>query len=318
MLLAVFSLSFLCLFPFEQNYGSPLMWNRYDHDSDAEVDVFMLSSTADRGLDGTWQTSTWTKRDRWLQSTRVGIQAPLYEDNCRIFAPYYCQACLSVYYLEDADRAPYFEISFEDCEAALLYYLEHENNGRPFILAGFSQGADMGLRLLEKYGDTEVFQNQMIAAYLIGWRITDEDLNSYPFLKMAQGEEDIGVIVSFCSEADYVTGSVIVPEGCYTYGINPLNWCTDDTYAPASQNPGSQFYRYTGALYSFHEHVTGCYRDQTRGVIIPTDIDAETYAPTQPVFCEGCYHSYDLSLYFTSVRNNIRTRIDSWFTAHPA
>ena len=99
----------------------------------------------------------------------------------------------------------------------------------------------MLLRLMEeKFGD-KALSNQLVGAYLIGWRVTPEDLAKYPFLKMAQNAGDTGVIVSFNSEAEGVQTSLIVPDK--TIGINPLNWKTDSTPASASQKFGSCLYR---------------------------------------------------------------------------
>ena len=35
-------------------------------------------------------------------------------------------------------------LAYQDVSDAFKYYLENENNGRPIILAGFSQGSDYG------------------------------------------------------------------------------------------------------------------------------------------------------------------------------
>ena len=72
-----------------------------------------------------------------------------------MFAPYYRQAAMKVYSLSRKDREPFMEIAYSDVSVAFSYYLTHENDGRPIILAGFSQGADMCYRLLAQYFDDE-------------------------------------------------------------------------------------------------------------------------------------------------------------------
>lgn len=82
----------------------------------------------------------------------------------------------------------------------------------------------------------------MIAAYAIGYSITKEDLEAYPYLKFASGESDTGVIVSWNTEGpknveENAPNAVILPNAI---SINPLNWKLDDTYALASEeNLGS-------------------------------------------------------------------------------
>ena len=81
----------------------------------------------------------------------------------------------------------------------------------------------------------------MVAAYVIGFSITKEDLAACPYLKFASGENDTGVIVSWNTEGpknaeENAQNVVVLPNGI---SINPLNWKLDETYAPASENLGS-------------------------------------------------------------------------------
>lgn len=312
LLLIVFSVGVL-LFPWAGNYYSPLMWSERNTDGDQRVDVFILGATSDIGGDGDYQSSTWHPTDRAWQDRLLNLQESVYISQARTFAPFYRQACLSIYYLEDAERAPYLSEAYKDVRAAFLYYIEHLNQGRPFILAGYSQGADLALRLMEEFFDDQALQSRLVAAYLIGWRVTEEDLTQYPHLKMAQAADDTGVIVSFNSEAPGVTGSVIVPEGGYTYGINPLSWSTDTTPADKSTNPGTVDLHMDGSFTNERVGFTGCYRDPDRGTIIVPDISVEEFPPGEPVFVEGCYHNYELELYYRSLQENVKTRVDAYF-----
>lgn len=105
--LVLFSLGVL-LFPWGGFYRSPFLWADYGTGEDKPVDVFLVGATADHGLDGTYQSSCFLKDDRYFQASLLNMQAGLYSDVCRVYAPYYRQACLSVYYLPDAERGPIF------------------------------------------------------------------------------------------------------------------------------------------------------------------------------------------------------------------
>lgn len=80
-------------------------------------------------------------RESFLGATNM--EKGIYDAESRFFAPYYRQAGLSVYELPAEEREPYLALAYEDVCAAFDYYLEHYNEGRPIIVAGFSQGADM-------------------------------------------------------------------------------------------------------------------------------------------------------------------------------
>lgn len=70
-----------------------------------------------------------------------------------------------------------------------------------------------------------------MACYAIGWGITQDEINEYEHLRFAEGESDVGVIVSFNSEAESVNDSLLIPARTKTLAINPLNWKTDVTTA---------------------------------------------------------------------------------------
>lgn len=311
LILICLSLGIL-LFPFGGFYRSPLMWSRAGTAPEKPADLFLVGATADLGKDNTSMTTCFLPDDRYFQASLMHMQEGLYADSCNIYAPYYRQACLSIYYLPDPDRGPYLGAAYADVREAFLWYLEHENNGRPFILAGYSQGADLALRLMEEFFDDEALQQQLIAAYLIGWRVTEEDLTQFPQLRMAQGETDTGVIVSFNSEAPGVTGSIILPEGGYTYGINPLNWKADGTPASREENPGTVSLHMDGSADNIQPHLTGCYQSPERGTILVPDIDPKEYPPGEPLFVEGCYHNFELQLYYCSVQKNVNDRVAAY------
>ncbi len=313
LLLAALSLGILLL-PWGGFYRSPLMWAEHGTGADRPVDLFLVGATADLGKDGTYLTSCSLPEDRYFQRSLMNMQEGLYAGSCRIYAPYYRQACLSIYYLPDPERGPYLGAAYEDVRNAFIWYLEHENQGRPFLLAGYSQGADLALRLLEEFFDDEDLQSQLVAAYLIGWRVTQEDLDQFSHLHMAQGATDTGVIVSFNSEAPGVAGSIIVPEGGYTYGINPLNWRADGTPASKEENPGSVTLHMNGSADQDQPHLTGCYQSPDRGTMIVPDISPADYPAGEPIFVEGCYHNFELNFYYRSVQQNVQDRVTAYLT----
>ncbi|MFR2406214.1 MAG: DUF3089 domain-containing protein, partial [Eubacterium callanderi] len=118
-------------------------------------------------------------------------------------------------------------------------YLEHENNGRPFILAGHSQGSNMLLYLLGEYMKAHpVVYRRMVAAYVIGYSVTGDYLAQNPHLRFAEAADDTGVIISYNTEAPGVTADnpVLLPGAKV---INPISWTRDETLAPAEQSLGS-------------------------------------------------------------------------------
>ena len=64
------------------------------------------------------------------------------------YSPYYRQITLDSW-TSDEIAEKRFPYAMEDIDRAFDYYMEHWNNGRPFILAGFSQGAKCVVELLK-------------------------------------------------------------------------------------------------------------------------------------------------------------------------
>jgi hypothetical protein len=240
------------------------------------------------------------------------MEKGLYDGDANFFAPYYRQAALNAYTMEDAAAAPYFDLAYADVATAFDRYMKDYNQGRPFILAGFSQGSEMLLRLMAEKFDDPALSDQLVAAYLIGWRVTPEDLTNYPFLKMAQDSGDIGVIVSFNSEAEGIQTSLIVPDK--TLGINPLNWKTDATPAAASENKGAVFTDYAGGVVKEVPNLTGAYLDPTRGSLRVTDVSPAEFPPVLDIFQEGVYHLYDYQFFYRNLQENVKERIGNYLS----
>ena len=117
-----------------------------------------------------------------------------------LYAPFYRQANLT-------PNAPVYVagIPTTDAIAAFDYYIKHYNHGRPFMLAGHSQGANTLSYLLSEYVKTNLaLFARMIAAYVIGFPVTAEYLSNNPHLKFAEGPGDTGVIISYNTQAPYV------------------------------------------------------------------------------------------------------------------
>ena len=68
---------------------------------------------------------------------------------------------------------------YDDMIAALDYYFDNYNEGRPFIIAGHSQGsALLKLALKNYFKDHSDYYERMVAAYLIGYSVTKDDLET--------------------------------------------------------------------------------------------------------------------------------------------
>lgn len=280
----------------------------------AAADVFFICPTVYGGTDDSYNMSLEDTASKEAFAGATNMEKGIYDEDARLFAPYYRQAGLNVYELPPEEREAYLSLAYEDIKEAFTYYLEHYNQGRPIVLAGFSQGADMSIRLLKDCFAREEVNDLLVACYAIGWRITEEELEKYPHLRFATGETDTGVIISFNSEAESVTDFLMIPAGTRTLAINPLNWKTDSTPASREENAGACFTDYSGSIVTEIPHLTGAYIDPQRGALKVPDVSPQEYPPVLSIFSDGIYHLYDYQFFYRKLQENVGVRIDAYLS----
>ena len=233
------------------------------------------------------------------------------------FAPYYRQITMAVYESGAETIEAKSAIPREDIRRAFAYYMEHLNGGRPFLLLGHSQGSAVLIELLKK-GMTDKQHSRMVAAYLIGYQITQEELDRYPDrLRPATGADDTGVIILYNSLTDPAAKSPLMNRSAV--GINPLNWRTDGT--PASRTEHRGIIRYNPETATYDEvpgYTTGA-RLEDHYLICP-DIDPEEcyIEAYKSLFPLGNLHFMDSWLYAINLRDNMVLRAETYLSsAHP-
>lgn len=137
-----------------------------------KVDVFWIHPTTTASKTGFNHDPLDPAGAKWTDESAVQRQASAFSGCCRIFAPRYRAATSKALY-DPAMRDKAFALAFSDIERAFDWYLAHENKGRPFILAGHSQGAAHVASLLEKRIDGTPLQGRMVAAYVIGINLAE-------------------------------------------------------------------------------------------------------------------------------------------------
>lgn len=296
----------------EPDYNNTAAWAYWRVGENKAADLFIVCPTVDLGTGGNKNMSLADNEAKKNFYGALNMERGIYEQHCRMYAPYYRQAVLADYDLPANEAEPYFNLAYKDVRAAFVYYMQHENNGRPFVLAGFSQGAEMCLRLLKEFGNEDFVKNNMVACYAIGWRFTPQEAEKYPYIQPAKCADDLGKVIIFNSEAPEVTSSAIVPEGVKTFAINPLTWSCGSQKALKTLNAGACFTDYSGAVVREVPKLTGCYIDSVRGTLKVTDVDKKEFVPGLPLFSEGVYHIYDYQFFYRNLQQNVNLRIKTF------
>lgn len=303
------------------DYSKGENWMVKQDNGDKKVDVFFLYPTAVNTeytdnvapIDPVMKSQAYVAYDRGPSC---------FQGYANIFAPYYRQ--ISATRLakctggEDFSNTIYNSEVRTDAYAALDYYFDHYNNGRPFILASHSQGSFTMRHVLGEYMSLHKDRySRMIAAYTLGTCYNDEYLAKYPHVKMATGASDIGVAMTWntYTAVPEIKPACFLNYGTNPYCINPLNWKVDDTYADKSVNKGS----FIVADHKVEAGATDAKIDLTKKALICKP-DTDTYTPLPDamvgvIFGTNSIHFDDWNLFYKNIQENAQARIDAYFAS---
>lgn len=296
----------------EPDYSRGNMWFDAPVDSTVQADVFYIAPTCIwdwEGQDGKtyhhMNVDDAKQRDRVDGSMRLAYG--LFGKSCRFYAPYYRQITMQSWMIVREETERRFAIAQDDVARAFNYYMAHFNGGRPFILAGHSQGAKAVIELL-KHTLTLVQYDNMVAAYAFGYGASRQELDEYPLLRPARDSIDCGVLVCYNSVSSTKAVSSLVDGNVVC--INPLNWRTDTSYASPEQHIGAVFFDGNGMMDTMHHSIGVRIDSDTHALIVDGLDDNAYYIPSiGNLFPKGNYHVQELNLYFLNVQHNIAQRI---------
>ena len=301
------------------DYTEAASWVAMPETLSHDADVFLILPTVNMKAAEPGNEDFTDERNASRYVKTLGLEQGIVEESADVYAPYYRQATLACFLEEDGTfssdwaHAPhaqeYLDNAYEDIRSAWLYYLENRNAGRPVFLFGYSQGADMVLRLMAEFGAQEEVADRLVAAYAIGRAVDEAFLSEHPYLRMAQSETDTGVIISY-NAMDERAGKPGIKE----YAINPLNWKADSTPAGKEENLGYVVTNTRGEITEEIPAYCGAYLDPDSGKLIVTEADNldELYEASESAFPAGDYHLYDLKLFYRNLQKNVADRTEAF------
>ena len=202
--------------------------------------------------------------------------------------------------MSDSLASKRMQLPIADVRRSFAYYLKNMNQGRPFILCGFSQGALIALELMREMDD-ETYR-RMVAAYIIGTSISQEMLNDCPRIRPAQRGDDTGVTICYNSVRD--ASCALWPRSAVA--INPVNWRTDDTEATFMTEPTPLL-----PVDQQKKDTLKVHLDTTSNLLFVSGYTATDYV-LPLIGCEGNYHSREIWLYRDQLRENMQQRVSAF------
>ncbi|WP_447725144.1 DUF3089 domain-containing protein [Sphingomonas koreensis] len=287
----------------------------------ASADVFFIHPTTYQQSD-VWNVA-YDHESEFDPAVLLG-QASAFNGCCRIFAPHYRQASLRA-----LDRSrPAVALAYADLARAFRHFIEHENRGRPFLIAAHSQGAMHAVRLLQAEILGTPLQSQLVAAYVIG-AYAPSDFGAIG-LPVCDGEREVSCILSWNTSQTGRTGAFqLIRDKTYWWRgaerntgqppaicVNPLTWRREGG-ASATANPGSLPFPSGKAdepgrtLAALTPHLTGAVCEQgLLNVDIPWSAPGGFRDALSLIY--GSYHLGDYGIFYAAIRRNAGERVNAW------
>ncbi len=278
--------------PQAPDYRDTTMWVTADGDADGTgADVFYVVSTWEED----WTTTdgrpchyadVWSTAHRSHMAIEINKVARYMSPGNRFFAPYYRHTTIDAWLTQNEDTLTQrLSVAMDDVRDAFDYFQAHRDQRRPLIIAGFSQGGRAVVELLKHISDTTY--QQLAAAYVLGYKVTQADISSCPRIRPALGESDTGVTICYNTVKDvrYIVPIISASDVC----INPVNWRTDATPA------------------TLHDTITVTLSPEYH-VLVATGYSATEYPAYRGFINVGDIHSCEPWLYSDCLARNIATR----------
>ncbi|MFN3817805.1 DUF3089 domain-containing protein [Blastomonas sp.] len=296
------------------DYAEAATWAARDSGSAKPADVFYIHPTTFRSHEWNQQMADDTAR-AWTDLSVRDRQLDAFASCCARFMPYYRQASSRAFAERNGDGAKAYAFAYADVRRAFRHYLEHDNHGRPFILAGHSQGALHGLQLLREEIAGTSAESLLVAAYLPGLGIPAGSLP--PGIKVCVRPDSTGCVASWNSFAEGTDAAAYIARSVQDYGTpgrdervictNPLTFDVSrpDAEMQASQGarPGSPQPGPVPAL------EPGKVAAECQGGVLMVNADPSLKIDRLP---GGVLHMADIAMFWRDISNNASLRVAAW------
>ena len=284
--------------PAPPHYDDSTQWFIVDRHGKADLFYIISTETGDHmmGNDTCHFADTYDACLRGYMRHEMYAVDSFYSGKLNYFSPYYRQVSMQSWSNNGValSRLP---LAMSDCVRSWDYYIKHLNEGRPFILAGFSQGAHAMLEILKRMPDS--IADRMVAAYFIGYRITKEDTACCKHLRPACGATDTKVSICFNS-VKKPECAIPVVSGGNLFCINPINWRTDTVSAPFVYYDKEQ-----------QNDTLSARLDPKSKLLLIAGYNNDEPMPV--IGIPGNYHHMELRFYYPYIRQNMADRVEAFF-----
>jgi hypothetical protein len=159
----------------------------------------------------------------------VTAQIARFSEVCNVYAPLYRQVTIGTYLIAESRQRQFADVAYSDIAAAFHTYLQQFDHGRPIVIVGHSQGAQLATRLLrDTFDRNEALRSRLVVAMPIGFLVDVPDGattgGSFEHLTACRDPDELGCFVTFMTahEGDEPTRMPgPVPQGHHAPCVDP-------------------------------------------------------------------------------------------------
>jgi hypothetical protein len=296
---------------------------------EAPVDVFFVHPTG--YLIGNSWISPMNPHSKTEENTRWMMvnQASAFNGCCNVFAPRYREANVFVYVQRDTSLTrEVLDFAYQDVERAFDHFLGSFSQGRPFIIASHSQGTHHAMRLLRERIDTSgELLDRMVAAFVIGGRVKQQDINAMENIPLCDSAEQTGCAIHWDTFSEAAMDHDL-PDYAGGACVNPLSWRANGERAGKAEHAGGVL-----PVGIYYKDLVG--EDKAEPIVIPplgspvrnlveaqckggllfvTDL-AGTGFVMSDLLSSHRYHGIDYPLFHMDIRENAIRRVRAFLEA---
>ena len=261
---------------------------------------------------------------QWMMAN----QASAFNGASNIYAPRYREANIFAYLGSDERRSKLLDFAYQDIERAFRYFLDHQNEGKPFIIAAHSQGTHHAMRLLTDVIDNSELNDRLVVAYIIGSvfvPVSPEWFSKLTDVKPCQSKSDLGCVVHWDTMP---AGTEPIERAADSLCTNPLAWRVDEELAGKQLNQGAVLpagtfnsaigkaadvqtqQQFTSLPAPLAQHISAQCRE---GTLFVDRQKNNGFAEVGSGIVDS-YHELDYALFYMDIHNNARLRSETYLT----
>jgi len=272
---------------------------------DKRVSVFYVHPSIYWGFED-WNASIESSSSLIVKDLLLVNQASVFSACCEVFAPRYRSANLYAFGDKTGKGSHAIYLAFQDVENAFMEFLRI-NKGKPFIIAGHSQGTNLSTLLIKKYQKKPEFDS-MVAAYLIGYVVTN---NQFDTIKSCTSQSQTNCYVGWNTTLENTIPMIDSVDDLLC--VNPLSGSQNEEQVALSEALGSM---------TFEDYATADIKDEEDRQLIYLD-EGKVGCSKGNLFVRETslkqfpsrffnMHSYDYGLFYGNIMRSTLDKVASF------